>query len=122
MQTTNIDALGRIRLPPNIIRQFSITNQPNLLITLDEPNLRIILCPTQENRVHLNTGREIYEYQAAMLILPPSRWQYIRGTDDLGRIVLPLTMRSLLGWTEKTALSISYDSQNIFIQVTENHL
>ena len=114
--TTNFDELGHIILPPDVIRQFDLTPPSNLMITLDEPHTRIVLFPTQESMPHFETGREIYEYQAPMLRLPTSQWRYIRRMDIKNRVVLPRTMRHVLGWTEDTELHIFTNGTAIYVE------
>ena len=119
MVVTKFDALGRIALPVKAADQLGLTENSKLLITVTEADRFILLRPTQEEPQSFESAKEMKHNQSEMIQKPADTWRYIRKLDDKQRVVLPLTMRELLGWTECTVLRIVLKEEAVYLEAVE---
>lgn len=71
---------------------------------------------TQEEPQSFESTKEMKHSQSEMIQKPADTWRYIRKLDDKRRVVLPRTMRELLGWTDSTALRIVLENEAIYLK------
>ncbi|MEA5134903.1 MAG: AbrB/MazE/SpoVT family DNA-binding domain-containing protein [Candidatus Fimivivens sp.] len=119
MEGTNFDALGRLTLPVKAADQLGLTENSKLLITVAEADRHILLRRTQEEPQSFESTKEMKHSQSEMIQKPADTWRYIRKLDDKRRVVLPRTMRELLGWTERTTMRIILENETIYLQAIE---
>lgn len=119
MRVTKFDALGRLTLPVKAADQLGLTENSKLLITVAEADRFILLRPTQEEPQSFESAKEMQHNQSQMIQKPADAWRYIRKLDDKRRVVLPRTMRELLGWTERTAMRIVLEKETVYLQAIE---
>lgn len=119
MVVTKFDALGRLTLPVKAADQLGLTENSKLLITVAEADRFILLRPTREEPQSFESAKEMKNSQSEMIQMPADTWRYIRKLDHKRRVVLPRTMRELLGWTESTSMRIILKEEAVYLEAVE---
>lgn len=119
MGVTKFDALGRLTLPVKVAEQLGLSENDKLLITVAEAEKRIVMRPTQEEPQSFDSAEEMKHNQNEMLRKPAGAWRYIRRMDNKRRVVLPRSMRGLLGWTQGTYVRIVLKKDAVYLEAAE---